>query len=70
MYTMRWKTPDYESRLDKWKPQLFHELILLKKVNKAMKILTKQHYGYKFTNLIGTNILQIVFVFITYSIVT
>ena len=35
-----------------------------------MKVLTKQYYGYKFTNLIGINTLQIVFDFITYSIVS
>ena len=35
-----------------------------------MKILTKQYYGYKFTNLIGTNILQIVIDFIIYSTAT
>ena len=47
-------------------PPLFRELIFSKKVNKAMKMLTQQYYGQKFTNLIGTNILKIVFDFITY----
>ena len=41
---------------DKSKSPLFHELTFFKKVNKAMKMLTKQYYRYKFTNLIGTNI--------------
>ena len=37
---------------------------------KAKKMLIKQYYRYKFTNLIGTNILHTVFNFITYEIVT
>lgn len=40
-----------------------------KKVNKAMKMLTREYYGYHFANLIRANILQIVLV-INYSIVT
>ena len=61
---------DYESRLYNSKPPLFQELTFLKKVNKAMKMFTKQYCGYKFTYLIGANILQIVSNFITYSILT
>ena len=37
-----------------------------KKVIKAKKMLIKQYYRYKFTNLIGTNILHTVFNFIIY----
>ena len=71
---MRWKkvcyvTLDYKLRLYDSKPPLFHELNLFKKINKVMKMLTKQYYGYKFTNLIRTNILKIVFDVIIYSIV-
>ena len=45
------------------------KVIFVKKVTKAMKMLIKQYYGYRFAILIGTNTLQIVFDFITYLIV-
>ena len=73
MLTMCWevcyKTLVYKSKL----PQIRSSTFLWVQFSEKGYLLIKEHYGYfiffiKFNYLIGPNILQLVFSFITYSV--